>query len=234
MFAGFGAGAEALRRLEQGGAAPDVARLSDEAGDAARTRRWPGWRGVRADRAARLPARARRGRRLPGHRRLGRARRARARAPRGGHRGAARRGRRRAGAAGGSRVGALALPRALPARRADGPRRVRRDARDGHDVVAALHPLPRGGRRAARATRRWSRCHISHLYPTGASLYFTFMARARRGEELEQWAQVKARGLRGHRRRRRDDHPSPRGGQRPRALHGRRGRGHRAWPRCAR
>ena len=30
MFAGFGAGAEALRRLEQGGAAPDVARLSDE------------------------------------------------------------------------------------------------------------------------------------------------------------------------------------------------------------
>ena len=30
MFASFGAGAEALRRLEQGGAAPDVARLSDE------------------------------------------------------------------------------------------------------------------------------------------------------------------------------------------------------------
>jgi alkyldihydroxyacetonephosphate synthase len=35
-------------------------------------------------------------------------------------------------------------------------------------------------------------CHISHLYPTGASLYFTFMARARRGAELEQWAEVKA------------------------------------------
>jgi len=34
-------------------------------------------------------------------------------------------------------------------------------------------------------------CHISHLYPTGASLYFTFMARARRGDELAQWAQVK-------------------------------------------
>jgi alkyldihydroxyacetonephosphate synthase len=34
-------------------------------------------------------------------------------------------------------------------------------------------------------------CHISHLYPTGASLYFTFMARARRGEELSQWAEVK-------------------------------------------
>ena len=44
-----------------------------------------------------------------------------------------------------------AFPRALPARRAHGPRRVRRDARDGHDVVAALHPLPRGRRCAARA-----------------------------------------------------------------------------------
>jgi alkyldihydroxyacetonephosphate synthase len=35
-------------------------------------------------------------------------------------------------------------------------------------------------------------CHISHLYPTGASLYFTFLTRARRGEEREQWAQAKA------------------------------------------
>jgi alkyldihydroxyacetonephosphate synthase len=34
-------------------------------------------------------------------------------------------------------------------------------------------------------------CHISHLYPTGASLYFTFLARARRGEELEQWRAAK-------------------------------------------
>ena len=50
MFPGFGAGAEALRRLEQGGAAPDVARLSDEAGDAA---------GARDDRPARGPRRPR-------------------------------------------------------------------------------------------------------------------------------------------------------------------------------
>ena len=34
-------------------------------------------------------------------------------------------------------------------------------------------------------------CHISHLYPSGASLYFTFMARARAGEELEQWRAAK-------------------------------------------
>ncbi len=34
-------------------------------------------------------------------------------------------------------------------------------------------------------------CHISHLYETGASLYFTFLARQRPGHELEQWAAVK-------------------------------------------
>ena len=34
-------------------------------------------------------------------------------------------------------------------------------------------------------------CHVSHLYETGASLYFTFLARQREGDELEQWAAVK-------------------------------------------
>jgi alkyldihydroxyacetonephosphate synthase len=34
-------------------------------------------------------------------------------------------------------------------------------------------------------------CHVSHLYETGASLYFTFLVRQREGEELEQWATVK-------------------------------------------
>jgi alkyldihydroxyacetonephosphate synthase len=34
-------------------------------------------------------------------------------------------------------------------------------------------------------------CHLSHAYPDGASLYFTFISRARRGAELEQWAAVK-------------------------------------------
>jgi alkyldihydroxyacetonephosphate synthase len=34
-------------------------------------------------------------------------------------------------------------------------------------------------------------CHLSHAYADGASLYFTFVARARTGEELEQWQQVK-------------------------------------------
>ena len=34
-------------------------------------------------------------------------------------------------------------------------------------------------------------CHVSHLYPSGASLYFTFMARAEPGAELDQWRAAK-------------------------------------------
>jgi alkyldihydroxyacetonephosphate synthase len=34
-------------------------------------------------------------------------------------------------------------------------------------------------------------CHVSHLYETGASLYFTFIARQREGEEITQWHRVK-------------------------------------------
>jgi alkyldihydroxyacetonephosphate synthase len=34
-------------------------------------------------------------------------------------------------------------------------------------------------------------CHLSHAYADGASLYFTFISRARQGAEVEQWQQVK-------------------------------------------
>ena len=34
-------------------------------------------------------------------------------------------------------------------------------------------------------------CHLSHAYADGASLYFTFISRARRGAEVEQWREVK-------------------------------------------
>lgn len=34
-------------------------------------------------------------------------------------------------------------------------------------------------------------CHVSHVYRTGASLYFTFLARQQAGLELEQWRAVK-------------------------------------------
>jgi alkyldihydroxyacetonephosphate synthase len=35
-------------------------------------------------------------------------------------------------------------------------------------------------------------CHLSHAYPDGASLYFTFVARRLGGAEIEQWEKVKA------------------------------------------
>ncbi len=34
-------------------------------------------------------------------------------------------------------------------------------------------------------------CHVSHLYETGASLYFTLLAAQREGQEIEQWRAVK-------------------------------------------
>jgi len=34
-------------------------------------------------------------------------------------------------------------------------------------------------------------CHVSHLYPAGASLYYTFMAAQQRGREIEQWRAAK-------------------------------------------
>jgi len=40
---------------------------------------------------------------------------------------------------------------------------------------------------AARGTPPLVGCHVSHLYGTGASLYFTVLARAEEGAELEQW-----------------------------------------------
>ena len=35
-------------------------------------------------------------------------------------------------------------------------------------------------------------CHVSHVYTEGASLYFTFLARMKRGEELAQYDRVKS------------------------------------------
>ena len=35
-------------------------------------------------------------------------------------------------------------------------------------------------------------CHVSHAYADGASLYFTFLARAHPGEELDQWRAAKS------------------------------------------
>jgi alkyldihydroxyacetonephosphate synthase len=44
---------------------------------------------------------------------------------------------------------------------------------------------------AAQGTPGLVFCHLSHAYADGASLYFTFISRARHGEEVEQWRAVK-------------------------------------------
>jgi alkyldihydroxyacetonephosphate synthase len=53
-------------------------------------------------------------------------------------------------------------------------------------VAAAIHAALAG-----QGTPGLVFCHLSHAYADGASLYFTFIARSRHGEELEQWRRVK-------------------------------------------
>jgi alkyldihydroxyacetonephosphate synthase len=57
-----------------------------------------------------------------------------------------------------------------------------------HDAVAAALRSAL----AERGTPALVGCHVSHLYQSGASLYFTWMARQERGAELEQWRAAKA------------------------------------------
>jgi alkyldihydroxyacetonephosphate synthase len=195
FFRGFEAGAEAFRELEQQDAAPDVARLSDEdetrmslalagreglkarLGDSyLRLRGYEGgclailgWEGDPDDvarRAARTSALARRG-------------------------------------------GGLALGRspgeAWAHGRFEGP--YLRDDLLAHGVMAetletatqwsgvlALHRAVSDALRealSARGTPPLVMCHISHLYPSGCSLYFTFLARQQSGDELAQWGAAK-------------------------------------------
>jgi alkyldihydroxyacetonephosphate synthase len=193
-FASFGEGAEAMRVLEQSGAAPDVARLSDEeetrlqlalAGSGTKARVGGaylrargvaggciaicGWEGDADDVARR---RARTVAVLRSH-------------------------------------GAVALGqspgRAWQKGRYHGPY-LRDDLLDHGVFVETLETAAQWSSlftlyRAVGAALRSSlgalgtpplvMCHISHLYPSGASLYFTFLARARDGEEHEQWRSAK-------------------------------------------
>ena len=60
--------------------------------------------------------------------------------------------------------------------------------------LAELHAAVGGAIRdslAAQSTPGLVFCHLSHAYADGASLYFTFIARVRRGEEIAQWQAVK-------------------------------------------
>ncbi|HEX6689387.1 MAG TPA: FAD-linked oxidase C-terminal domain-containing protein, partial [Solirubrobacterales bacterium] len=60
--------------------------------------------------------------------------------------------------------------------------------------LAELHATVGGAIRStldAQGTPGLVFCHLSHAYADGASLYFTFISRARRGAEIEQWQAVK-------------------------------------------
>ena len=67
-------------------------------------------------------------------------------------------------------------------------------------------------------------CHVSHLYPHGASLYFTVITRQDAADPDGQWQRAKAAASQAHRRRRCHHHPPPRGRHRPRGPPRRRGR----------
>ena len=195
FFRSFEEGVEALRLLEQAGAAPQVARLSDEeetrlsfalAGDGGaaaraghaylRARRYAGgclaiagWEG---DAASVARGRALGGRLLRRH--------------------------------GGLALGA-APGRAWSRGRYAAP--FLRDALLDHGVMvetletatqwSTLAELYRAVGDALRASLQALRtpplvlCHVSHLYDSGASLYFTFLARQLPGEEVAQWRAAK-------------------------------------------
>jgi alkyldihydroxyacetonephosphate synthase len=195
MFRGFAEGADAFRRLEQGGVAPDVARLSDEvetrvtlelAGASSPGSRlgraYVGARGYRdgclaivgfeGARSAVVGRRARTARVLRSN--------------------------------GGLYLG-TGPGRAWERGRYEGP--YLRDALLDHCIMVEtletagewsglmdLYAAVRGAIVDAlteRGTPALVMCHISHLYPSGASLYFTFFAAQEEGAELEQWQVAK-------------------------------------------
>jgi alkyldihydroxyacetonephosphate synthase len=196
MLKSFAEGAEAFRKLEQGAAAPDVARLSDEM-------------------ETRLSLELAGGRSLAG--RLGRAY-VGARGFEGGclavlgfegKRDVV--ARRRAQAARLLRAGGALYLGVGPGKAWERGRFAApylRDALLDHCFLvetletatqwSRLMDLHAAVRKAiadaleARGTPALVMCHVSHLYPNGASLYFTFMAAQEEGSELEQWQAAKS------------------------------------------
>jgi alkyldihydroxyacetonephosphate synthase len=59
-----------------------------------------------------------------------------------------------------------------------------------HELHAAVAAAIRGAL-VDQGTPGLAFCHLSHAYADGASLYFTFISRSRRDEEIEQWRAVK-------------------------------------------
>jgi alkyldihydroxyacetonephosphate synthase len=194
-FESFEAGVEAMRALEQGGASPDVGRVSDE--DETRLTMALGSRGGVAEKVGRGYLRA------FGH-------------PHGciaftgfeglGEQVSARRGRAaeilRAQAAVplGTRPGRSWLRNRFSApylRDELMDRGVMVETLETATTWTNLPTLYEAVRDALRRalTERGAQpavmCHVSHLYRSGASLYFTFIARQEVGAEMEQWRAAK-------------------------------------------
>jgi alkyldihydroxyacetonephosphate synthase len=194
-FRSFAEGCEAFRRMEQSGGHPDVARLSDE--PETRLAMAMAWNGSAAERAGKAYLRLR------------------------GHEGgcivivgfegdeldvAHRRSHTRSilGSAGGVALGERPGNAWLRSRYA-GP--YMRDALlDRGVMVETLETATTWSRLAelykgvgdalrdslsARGTPPLVMCHVSHLYRSGASLYFTFIAAQEPGAELDQWRAAK-------------------------------------------
>jgi len=192
---GFAAGTEALRELRQAGAAPDVVRLSNEqetrislalASHPGATRALRAYIRARGQRAGCLTILGFDGDPAPVAHRRSRARRIL------------------------RRHGAIALGPAPGAAWAKGrfhgayvrdeliSRGVLVDTLETATTWTALRDLHGAvattlrAALAQRGTPAVVMCHVSHLYPTGASLYFTFLARGQSGAELEQWQAAKS------------------------------------------
>jgi alkyldihydroxyacetonephosphate synthase len=56
----------------------------------------------------------------------------------------------------------------------------------------AFHEQVIGAAREAAGEGALVSCRFTHVYPDGPAPYFTVLANARRGEEVEQWAEIKA------------------------------------------
>lgn len=194
-FSSFEAGAEAFRAIEQAGASPDVARLSDE--EETRLTMALGSSGGISEKVGKLYLRAR------------------------GQVGgciaftgfdgtsddvARRRGRTAAILRAHGAVGLGAKPGRAWLRGRFAAPYLRDELLDRGVMVETLETattwtnLPRLYQAVGDALRRSLAergtppavmCHISHLYPSGASLYFTFIVRQQQGQELDQWRAAK-------------------------------------------
>jgi alkyldihydroxyacetonephosphate synthase len=185
-FPSFSAGLDALRALEQAHAAPDVARLSDEAEVAlnrmvaAHTakidRDHPGvaailgWEGDAAD----VEARAARSSEIA---------RAHGGAPEPGDGGAA------------WAAGRYAAPYLRDVLMDRGVLVETLETAAPWPRLRELHGAVADALRGALGERTLVLCHVSHLYPSGASLYFTVLTGQRAGQEAEQWRNAKAAAL---------------------------------------